>query len=57
VDGHVATAVEQRLTQHVRHDLAAGEDRRITAVVADLDELVPLVDASGYEVLGDLSGL
>jgi len=25
--------------------------------VADLDELVPLVDAGGYEVLGNLCGL
>jgi len=57
VDGHVAATVEQCLTQRVRHDLTAGEDRRIAAVVTDLDELVPLVDAGAYEVLRDLRGL
>jgi hypothetical protein len=57
MDGHVAAAVEQRLTQRVRHDLTAGEDRRIAAVVTDLNELVPLVDAGAYEVLRDLRGL
>jgi len=57
VHGDVAAAVEQGLTKDVGHHLAAGEDRGVATIVADLDELVPFVNASGTQALSDLGRL